>query len=85
MKVLKITFNEHLDWTSHINKIAIKCFSTLQTMRLLKRFFPFKIRKELVQMLIVSKVDYGNIIVNPIPKTVQSRLQKVMNAAAGFA
>ena len=41
-------------------------------------------RKELVQMLIVSKVDYGNIIVNPIPKTVQSRLQKAMNAAAGF-
>ena len=29
MKVLGITFNKHLDWTSHINKIAIVCFSTL--------------------------------------------------------
>ena len=29
VKVLGITFNEHLDWTSHINKIAIECFSTL--------------------------------------------------------
>ena len=84
MKVLGITFNEHLDWTNHINKIAIECFSTLRTLRLLKRFLPFKIRKELVQTLILSKVDYGNIVFNPIPKTLQSRLQKVMNAAAGF-
>ena len=41
-------------------------------------------RKELVQKLILSKVDYGNVVFNPIPKTLQSRLQKVMNAAAGF-
>ena len=74
MKVLGITFNEHVDWTSHINKIAIECFSTLPTLRLLKRFLPFKIRKELVQTLILSKVDYGNIVFNPIPKTLQSRL-----------
>ena len=84
MKVLGITFNEHLDWTSHINKIAIECFSTLRKLRLLKRFPPFKIRKELVQTLILSKVDYGNIVFNPILKTLQSHLQKVMNAAAGF-
>ena len=36
-----------------------------------------------MQTLILSKVDYGNIVFNPIPKT-QSRLQKVMNAATRF-
>ena len=77
MKVLEITFNEHLDWTSHINKIAIECFSTLRTLRLLKRFLPFKIRKELVQTLILSKIDYGNIVCNPIPKTLQSRCRLI--------
>ena len=83
MKVLGITFNEHLDWASQINKIAIECFSTLRTLRLLKQFLPFKIRKELVQTLILSKADYGNIVFKSIPKTLQSRLQKVMNAVAG--
>ena len=84
IKVLGITFNEHLHWTSHINKIAIECFSTWRTLRLLKRFIPFKIREELAQTLILSKVDYGNTVFNTIPKTLQSRLQKVLNAAAGF-
>ena len=41
-------------------------------------------RKQLVEMLILSKLDYCSIVFYPIPMYQLKRLQKVQNACAVF-
>ena len=45
---------------------------------------PFNLRKQLVSSLVLSRIDYANIITNDVPQYLLRRLQKVQNAAAGF-
>ena len=63
MKILGITFEKHLDWTSYVNKIAKDCFSTIRILNRLKRFIPFKVRRDIAQTLILSKIDYGSTVI----------------------
>ena len=84
MKVLGIIFDKQLTWKPHISKVIQDCFSTLRTMKLLRRLLPFHVRKQLASALVLSKLDYGNIITNRLPKFMVNRLQNVQNAAAGF-
>ena len=83
-KVLGIRFNEHLDWTEHINSIARCCYATLRTLKLFKNIASYYQRKTLAEALILSKINYGNILLSDAPKYQLNRLQKVQNAAAGF-
>ena len=50
----------------------------------LRRFTPYNIRKQLAEALILSKLDYCNILYHGMPDYLIRRLQKVENAAAGF-
>jgi len=74
----KFTFNEH------IKKVLKECYSTLQILKKLKRYTSFKSRKMLVESLILSKIDYCNIIFIDLPKYQLNRLQKLQNISAGF-
>lgn len=44
----------------------------------------FDIRKQLAESLILSKIDYNDIVSNPIPEYLLKRLQRAQLAAAGF-
>ena len=85
LKILGITFNQHLEWKNHINTIIKSCYSTLKALKLLKRLIPFNLKKQLVTMLVLSKLDYGSsVYMGTTPLYLIKRLQKVQNAAAGF-
>ena len=85
MKILGVTFDKYLSWAEHIDKVAKDGFSTLQTLKLLRRLLSFKVRVQLVTTLVLSKLDYGNVLLCNLPLHLQRKLQKVQNAAAGFA
>lgn len=54
-------------------------------MKLIKRLLPFSLKKQLVNALALSKLDYGNsVYIGTTPAYLLKRLQKVQNAAAGF-
>ena len=85
LKVLGITFDKHLEWNNHINNMIKSCYSILRTLKRLKRIIPFKLRIQLVTMLVLSKLDYGNAVyLGTTPLYLQNRLQKIQNACAGF-
>ena len=84
MKLLGITFNENLSWKHHIMSVLSNCYGTLRKLKQIKRCSPFYIKKNLVEALILTKIDYGSIIYQNCPIYLKKRLQRLQNAAAGF-
>ena len=50
----------------------------------MKRFTPQKIRKHLAEALIISKIDYGNIIYSNASQNSLLRLQKLLKVTCSF-
>ena len=84
MKILGVIFDNHLTWKIHTNKVIKDCFSTLRTLRSISRLLPYQVKKQLATTLILSKLDYGNVVTSNLPRHLLKSLQKVQNAAAGF-
>ena len=80
-KVLGIKLQENLNWDEHIHAILTEGFSTLRTLRKIKRVTSFRIRKNLAESLILSKLDYGNVVFKSTNSTQLSRLQRLQNSA----
>ena len=55
----------------------------LQSLKLLKRYSPYKLRKT-AEALILSKIDYGSVVFQNVPKFLIKRLQKVQTISAGY-
>ena len=62
MKLLGMKVDQHLTWENHISTIIKSSYDTLRSLKLLKRYTPFKLRKTLVESLILSKIDYGSVL-----------------------
>lgn len=83
-KLLGVTFSEDMTWNNHVKNISAKAYGTFKSLTLLKRYLPYKLRKQLAETLILSKLDYGNAIINNAPTYLFNQLQKVQNSAASF-
>ena len=57
---------------------------TLSTLRKLKYLAKYELRKQLAETLILSKLDYADLVFYTIPKFLLRRLQRVQFAAASF-
>ena len=67
-KLLGIILHEHFELHSHVNKILKDGYSTLRTLKLLKHYAPYYLRKQLCESLILSKLDYCNILFKALPE-----------------
>ena len=55
---LGLTFDEHMSWNSHINKISIKITKTVGILSRLKRFLPQDILLTIYNALIMPHIQY---------------------------
>ena len=53
-------------------------------LRKLRNFSPFHIRKRLVESLVLSKLDYCNLVFGAMPDYQLKRLQRVQDMCAGY-
>ena len=83
-KLLGIILDEHFELHSHVNKILKDGYSTLRILKLLKRYAPYYLRKQLCESLILSKLDYCNILFKTLPQYQKNRLEKLLQSCAGF-
>ena len=60
------------------------CYATLSILRKLKYLAKYELRKQLAETLILSKLDYADLVLYPLPQFLVRRLQKVQFAAASF-
>ena len=83
VKLLGIKIDKHLSWQLQMNDVISSCYGTLSTLRKLKNFATFKLRKQLVETLILSKIDYNDFVYS-LNSTQQKKLQRLQLAACSF-
>ncbi|XP_066912127.1 uncharacterized protein [Clytia hemisphaerica] len=77
VKLLGVQLDENLTWSTHMNGIIKSSQGTLRSLRKFSRFTPFSVRKTLAETLILSKLNYSNVVFAQIPKYQLDRLQKI--------
>ena len=80
-KLLGVTFSQDLTWNNHVKKVTSSSYATLKSLSLLKRFLSRNLRKQLAETLILSKLDYGNALLNNAPTYLFNQMQRIQNAA----
>ena len=83
-KLLGVHINEHLKWDDHIKHKISGCNAILSIVRKLKYLAKYELRKQLAETLILSKLDYADLVFYPLPQFLIRRLQRVQFAAASF-
>ena len=83
-KLLGVYIDSNLKWEFHISSILKSCYATLRTLRKIRNFNDFKLRKHLVETLILSKISYCDVVFYPLPKFLLAGLQRVQFAMASF-
>ncbi|XP_057299613.1 uncharacterized protein LOC130630223 [Hydractinia symbiolongicarpus] len=82
--VLGVKLDEHLSWNDHVQSVVSCCHGILSILRKLKRMAPFKLRKQLAEMLVLSKLDFNDTVYIPLTAIQIRKLHKVMICAASF-
>ena len=83
-KLLGVHFHQHLNWDEHVKATCKSCYGTIQIIRKLKNFAGYRLRKHLVESLVLSKLDYCDTVYYPLPEFQLKRLQRVQLVAASF-
>ena len=83
-KVLGVTFHQNLTWTNHGTSLITDGYSILRTLKKLKRLTPFHVRKLLASSLVLSKIDYGNVMLKNAPAYLIKRIQRLQNSTTGY-
>ena len=83
-KLLGVHFHQHLNWDEHVQATCKSCYGTIQIIRKLKNFAGYRLRKHLVESLVLSKLDYCDTVYYPLPEFQLKRLQRVQLVAASF-
>ena len=83
-KILGTWFNENLKWTDQTKYLHSSCYGVLSSLRKIRNTTPWHVKKQLVESLVISKLDYNDIVSYPLPMYLLKKFQRVQNAAASF-
>ena len=76
-KLLGIHFYDHLTWNKQTKTVISSCDYTLSTLRKSKNFTTFKLRKQLAEWLVLSKINFNDFEYHSITKEQTKKLQRV--------
>ncbi|XP_074638907.1 uncharacterized protein LOC141897282 [Acropora palmata] len=83
-KLLGVHMQDHLTWNIHINELVTSSYGALAVLKKLRNLASFRVKKQLAESLILSKLDYASTVFYALPECQQKRLQKVQNVCAGY-
>ena len=81
-RLLGTEVHENVNWERERNSKISSCYGTLSVLKKLKYLAPYNARKHLAECLILSKIDYNDIVSDTIADYLVKRLQRVQLAAA---
>ena len=84
VKLLGIIFDEHLNWINQVNQVIKSSYGTIRALRKFSRFTPMNVRKSLAEALILSRINYCNVVYGQLPKYMINRLQRIQNTTASY-
>ena len=83
-KLLGLTIDENLTLNNHISKILKDSYSHLSILKKLKRYTSQSVRKQLVESLIFSRLDFCNNLFIDLPQYQVRRMIKLQKSCASF-
>ena len=81
-RLLGTEVHENVNWKRERNAKISSCYGTLSVLKKLKYLAPYNARKHLAECLILSKIDYNDIVSDTIADYLVKRPQRVQLAAA---
>ena len=81
---LGVTLDCQLNMRAHISKIVSACYYHLRRIQQLRHCLDKDDRQRLVSALVLSRIDYCNVVLVELPATSLAPLQRVINPAARF-
>ena len=66
IKLLEVHMTDTLKWDDHVKHLASSCYGVLAALRKIKNFTNYHLRKHLVECLVLSRLDFNDIIFYPI-------------------
>ena len=83
-KLLGVNIHSNLKWDDRIKHLAASCYGTLATLKKVKNFINYKLRKHLTKSLVLSRLDFSDIVFYPLSKNLLKNLQHIQFSAASF-
>ena len=83
-KLLEVVIDEHFELYTNVRNISKNGHSTLKILKKLKRYTSYQTRKHLVKSLILSKIDYCNVLFKGLPKYQMQRVNKLIQTCSGL-
>ena len=83
-KILGVHMDEHLTWADHMTALLSSSYAALAVLRKLRNLAPYHARKQFVESLVMSKLDFGCVVFYPLPEYQMKRLQRVQSTCAGY-
>ena len=74
--LLGINFDEHLSWHKHVKETVV--------LKKLKNFTNFRLRKQLAESLLVSKIDFNDFVYAPLNLKHLKKLERLHLAICSF-
>ena len=62
IKLLGVDIHSNLKWDNHIKHLAASCYGTLATLKKIKNFTNYRLRKHLSESLVLSRLDFSDIV-----------------------
>ena len=61
-KLLGVNIHSNLKWDDRIKHLAASCYGTLATLKKIKNFTNYRLRKHLSESLVLSRLDFSDIV-----------------------
>ena len=83
-KFLGMWIQENHKCTEHVTKTVSSYFAALSALKKIRNMVPKALKKQLVEAFVLSKVDYNDMVVYPLPHYLGATLQRVQKMCASF-
>lgn len=82
IKSLGVWLDQSLNFKEQARRVASTCYGILKMLRKIIPLLPFRARRLMIQALILSRLDYANVLYLGTPSLTIKKLQTVQNCAA---
>ena len=82
VKNLGVNQDECLTMEKHVSSIARSCYHQIRSIGRIREYISTDACRALIQSTVTSRLDYSNVLLHNLPKSLMHRLQLVQNTCA---
>ena len=81
-KNLGVIFDDSLSMSEQVTKVCQSAFFEIRKISTIRKYLTNEATKTLVTSLVISRLDYCNVLLAGVPQNLLDKIQRVLNCAA---